>query len=247
MPGRHVAPRHRASRSHSLGRLASDAISAFPTPGVAGTVAVVGATGVALGIGVLSTGEETAAESASAQSDASSSAPSAESGGDSGSDVKLDGEKVSELLAERREDDRAQVSRSVARPAAALSVQRKTKVGHLPVNKQEMRGQVTRTVEPTTPQDIAITLMADYGWGSDQFSCLDSLYVSESDWNHTATNPYSGAYGIPQALPAEKMASAGSDWRTNPATQIEWGLDYILSSYGTPCSAWSFKQANNWY
>jgi len=71
--------------------------------------------------------------------------------------------------------------------------------------------------------------------------------VRESNWDHTATNPSSGAYGIPQSLPAAKMASAGADWRTNPATQVRWGVDYITQSYGSPCAAWRFWQANNWY
>ncbi|MDQ4006703.1 MAG: lytic transglycosylase domain-containing protein [Actinomycetota bacterium] len=102
-------------------------------------------------------------------------------------------------------------------------------------------------VAPEDPRAIARRQMAEYGWGAGEFSCLEDLWVSESDWKVHATNPTSGAYGIPQSLPAEKMASAGSDWRTNPATQIEWGLWYIDQSYGTPCSAWEFKQANNWY
>src|SRR5262249_19153449 len=102
------------------------------------------------------------------------------------------------------------------------------------------------TVAPTDPRDIAQSMLASYGWG-DQYSCLNSLWVSESDWDPHATNSYSGAYGIPQALPAEKMGSAGPDWRNNAATQIKWGLEYIRLSYGSPCSAWSFKQGNNWY
>jgi hypothetical protein len=213
-----------------LGRLAFDVAGALPTPGIKSAAAVVGVTGVALGIGVLSTEDESSAQEPAAG--ASANAP-----------VNLG--DVSELLA-NREAEKDEVSRSLARPAT-LSQQRHTKTASLPVTKQQMAGQVTKTVKASDPRDIAVLMMADYGWGSDQFSCLDSLYVSESDWDHTATNPYSGAYGIPQSLPAEKMASAGSDWRTNPATQIEWGLDYIRSSYGTPCSAWSFKQANNWY
>ncbi|MGI8434177.1 MAG: hypothetical protein ACR2LE_05495, partial [Nocardioidaceae bacterium] len=104
-----------------------------------------------------------------------------------------------------------------------------------------------RPPPPPTPQDIAISMLADYGWSSSEFSCLDSLWVSESDWNISATNASSGAYGIPQALPGDKMATAGPDWRTDPATQIAWGLDYIRQSYGTPCGAWSFKMSNNWY
>jgi hypothetical protein len=86
-----------------------------------------------------------------------------------------------------------------------------------------------------------------YGWTGAEWTCYDLLIQSESSWDHTAENPDSGAYGIPQALPPEKMASAGSDWQTNPMTQIAWGLDYVANRYGTPCQAWAFKQANNWY
>jgi len=85
-----------------------------------------------------------------------------------------------------------------------------------------------------------------YGWGDDQFQCLNSLWNKESSWNYQAYNP-SGATGIPQALPGSKMASAGGDWATNAATQIAWGLGYISSVYGTPCSAWGHSQATNWY
>ncbi|GAB3207624.1 hypothetical protein GCM10027294_14720 [Marinactinospora endophytica] len=97
------------------------------------------------------------------------------------------------------------------------------------------------------PKAIAQAMLADYGWGSDQFSCLEPLWEKESNWNPSAQNPSSGAYGIPQALPGDKMASAGSDWQTNPATQIKWGLGYISDRYGTPCGAWEHSQANNWY
>jgi len=97
------------------------------------------------------------------------------------------------------------------------------------------------------PRDIARAMLAQYGWSETEFSCLDQLWISESDWDPYATNPTSGAYGIPQSLPAEKMAAAGPDWRTNPMTQIEWGLSYIQQSYGTPCAANAFKVANNWY
>jgi len=97
-----------------------------------------------------------------------------------------------------------------------------------------------------SPKAIAQSMLAERGW-SGQFSCLNSLWEKESNWNPGAYNASSGATGIPQALPGSKMASAGSDWRTNPATQIEWGLDYISETYGTPCAAWSHSQANNWY
>jgi hypothetical protein len=100
---------------------------------------------------------------------------------------------------------------------------------------------------PENPREIAMRMLPDYGWDASSFSCLDELWVGESNWDVHAENPTSGAYGIPQALPASKMASAGTDWETNAATQIEWGLGYIRDVYGDPCSANSFKQANNWY
>lgn len=100
---------------------------------------------------------------------------------------------------------------------------------------------------PDGAKATARTMAAsEYGWGDDQFSCLNSLWTKESGWNYKAYNP-SGATGIPQALPGSKMATVGSDWQSNAATQIAWGLGYISSVYGTPCSAWSHSQATNWY
>lgn len=88
---------------------------------------------------------------------------------------------------------------------------------------------------------------SQYGWGADQFQCLDRLWQKESGWSYTAYNASSGATGIPQSLPGSKMATAGDDWQTNARTQITWGLGYISSAYGTPCSAWSHSQSMNWY
>jgi hypothetical protein len=100
---------------------------------------------------------------------------------------------------------------------------------------------------PNTAQAIAYNMMASFGFSaSTQFGCLNNIWTRESGWRYNAENP-SGAYGIPQALPGDKMASAGSDWLTNPATQIRWGLGYIRSTYGTPCNAWAFWQAHGWY
>jgi hypothetical protein len=90
-------------------------------------------------------------------------------------------------------------------------------------------------------------LMLSAGFGIDQFPCLNKLWNKESNWRDSASNPSSGAYGIPQALPGSKMKSAGSDWRTNPATQIKWGLGYIEGRYGSPCKAWSHSQSVGWY
>lgn len=97
------------------------------------------------------------------------------------------------------------------------------------------------------PRDIARALMGDYGFSQDQFGCLDSLWVRESNWNVYADNPTSSAYGIPQSLPGSKMASVGSDWATNPVTQIKWGLGYIRDRYGSPCAAWGHSESVGWY
>ena len=105
----------------------------------------------------------------------------------------------------------------------------------------------TEDLSDEDPRTIARALLSAYGWGQDQFGCLDSLWERESHWNPFAENSSSGAYGIPQALPGSKMATAGADWRTNAVTQIEWGLGYIHDRYGTPCGAWSFKQGHGWY
>jgi hypothetical protein len=94
---------------------------------------------------------------------------------------------------------------------------------------------------------IGCALMLEEGFGLNQFPCLDKLWKKESGWNYKALNSSSGAYGIPQSLPGSKMASAGSDWKTNPATQIEWGLGYIKGRYDTPCGAWSHSQNVGWY
>lgn len=100
------------------------------------------------------------------------------------------------------------------------------------------------------PQSAARILMADHGWTSDaQYNCLVNLWTGESGWRWSAENASSGAYGIPQSLPASKMSQFGADYRTNPLTQIKWGLWYIEMSYGNPCNAWSTWQARSphWY
>ena len=101
--------------------------------------------------------------------------------------------------------------------------------------------------DPGTAQSIAYSMLSSFGWSpGTYFSCLNDIYTRESGWRYNAENA-SGAYGIPQALPGSKMATAGADWMTNPATQIKWGLGYIQSRYGDPCSAWSFWQAHGYY
>lgn len=87
-----------------------------------------------------------------------------------------------------------------------------------------------------------------FGWKAKwQFRYLNKLWMRESSWNPRAMNPYSGAYGIPQAMPGSKMASVAKDWRTNPKTQIRWGMRYIKGVYGTPKRAWHHEVDDGWY
>lgn len=102
-------------------------------------------------------------------------------------------------------------------------------------------------VDPAGAKAYARGAIGAYGWGDDQFSCLVLLWNRESGWRANAENPSSGAYGIPQALPGSKMASAGADWRTNGATQVNWGLSYIADRYGSPCGAWDHSERTGWY
>ena len=114
----------------------------------------------------------------------------------------------------------------------------------------QKRALANRGYEPgvTDPREIARQIMKNkYGYDDDDYSCFNNIIIRESMWRINATNPSSGAYGIPQALPGSKMASAGSDWRTNPATQIIWALEYMKKRYGSPCEAWSFKRGHGWY
>jgi hypothetical protein len=110
-------------------------------------------------------------------------------------------------------------------------------VGPIPASCNEYSGN----------REIGCALLLDFGFGIDEMPCLDKLWTKESGWNHLASNPSSGAYGIPQALPGSKMGSVADDWETNPATQIKWGLGYIKDRYGTPCDAWAHSQSVGWY
>jgi hypothetical protein len=99
----------------------------------------------------------------------------------------------------------------------------------------------------TGNQLIACQLLPSFGFATGEMSALVPMWNKESGWRVSAQNPSSGAYGIPQALPGDKMASVAADWRTNPATQIKWGLGYVKDRYGTPSAAWAFWQAHGWY
>jgi hypothetical protein len=150
-------------------------------------------------------------------------------------------------------------ARAKAETMATLIAQRAKKANDVAKRNQqaaEASRSETRTSSYPVPAScndysgnraIGCALLLEAGFELDQMPCLDRLWTKESGWNHKSQNPSSGAYGIPQALPGDKMAAYGSDWQTNPVPQIKWGLNYIENRYNTPCGAWSFFQANNWY
>ncbi|MFJ3728333.1 transglycosylase SLT domain-containing protein [Streptomyces sp. NPDC090045] len=140
-------------------------------------------------------------------------------------------------------------------PSEGLSVSN-TVIRRIAVSKKALAGSVLALgvagsmlaavpaqAAPMSAKAIAQQMIKDPA----QFAAFDKIISHESGWDHTATNASSGAYGLAQALPASKMASAGADWKTNPATQIKWGLDYMNERYGSPVGAWNFWSANHWY
>jgi type IV secretory pathway VirB10-like protein len=127
-------------------------------------------------------------------------------------------------------------------PAVKASPQAKAKAS----SKVSANPAPNAVPNPGSAQEIAFNMVTARGWGQSEFNCLVSLWNKESGWRVNAANP-SGAYGIPQSMPGSKMASAGADWATNPATQITWGLNYITDRYKTPCGAWGKSQASGYY
>ena len=103
------------------------------------------------------------------------------------------------------------------------------------------------SAEVREAQQYALLKLEEKGLGESEFQCLVNLWNRESKWNYLSENRRTGAYGIPQALPGKKMASAGADWRTNPKTQVDWGLGYISRRYTTPCNAWQHSEDVGWY
>ena len=133
------------------------------------------------------------------------------------------------------------VSQATAAKAATTAKTAKTATS-AKTAKTSATAHAKTQAKPTaakSPKQIATAMLGGFGWTKAQFSYLDQLWHQESNWNPSATNASSGAYGIAQALPASQMSSAGSDWQTNASTQIKWGLSYIEDTYGTPCAAWN--------
>ena len=157
--------------------------------------------------------------------------------------VPIDLASENARIAEHKAHTRA--TAESARTAAAEAA-RKAALEKAAAERARVRASRAARAASGDPRSIARALLAERGQAG-QFGCLDKLWQKESGWRVRATNPSSGAYGIPQALPAGKMASAGSDWRTNPRTQIIWGLGYINDRYGSPCGAWAHSRSHNWY
>ena len=143
---------------------------------------------------------------------------------------------------------RKRAAEQAAKKAAAAAAAAQAPAPQAPAAAQPSQ-TATATVPAASgsPQQIAEAMLGSFGWPASQFSCLDPLWAHESGWSVSAYNAGSGAYGIPQALPGSRMASAGPDWQTNAATQIRWGLEYIKGTYGSPCGAWDHEQATGWY
>lgn len=138
--------------------------------------------------------------------------------------------------------DKADADAAAAAAAAAAKAEADAKAAAEAAQRQAAANTVAGA--KATASSMA---SSQYGWGADQFRCLDSLWTKESGWDYRAVNPNGGATGIPQALPGSKMATVAADWQTNATTQVTWGLRYISAAYGTPCAAWAHSQANNFY
>lgn len=218
-------PTHRAPGKHKAVRAPRRALRT----GVALTGLAAAATGITVSGGLLSSDPSLAPAAADVGGETSSQTSGQTSDAPTMSAADL------EQRAQRQTVSRSAVrqERSGSEKAAALSVSSGTAV-----TKSEKLSE-------GDPRDIARALLPAYGFSSDQFSCLDSLYMSESGWRIDADNPSSSAYGIPQALTELHDMPAG--YMTSAEVQIRWGLEYIQGSYGTPCNAWSFKQGHGWY
>jgi hypothetical protein len=146
---------------------------------------------------------------------------------------------------------KAAAAKTAAAKATALKSAEQAAAAKKAAAKRTQQAQPARQAAVTTPsgspEQIAEQMLGQFGWSSSQFSCLQPLWERESGWSVTAENPTSGAYGIPQSLPASQMSSAGADWQTDAATQIRWGLTYIQGRYGSPCGAWAHEESNGWY
>lgn len=228
-PSKHAISRHRAESSKapfSLSRLSS---------GLGGNgyrlAVVASACAVLIGVGAAGQASEPATPEA---------APTAQAPATANAESRIDFEKS---LVEAK----AAPSQAPVEPQAAPAPAPAPAPEPAPAPAPEPAPAPVAVDDPAAAQAYAASQLASYGWAADQMQCLMTLWTKESEWKTTATNPSSGAYGIVQSLPAEKMATAGADYVTNFRTQINWGLNYIKERYGSPCGALNFHYANNWY
>lgn len=247
-------PRHGGSRTKNPGASLRGLVRR-PVVGGALAVAMLGSVGATVAIGDPS---HTPDQPAAASSPAPGTVAAADVTQADTARVAQDRRTTNISRSASREKDR--LARVDARKKAAAAAERKaaaTKRAAKQQRAQEKAKPVTERdftdaevkIIQKDPAPYAREMLSEYGWGQGEWSCLISLWSGESDWTWNATNSSSGAYGIPQSLPASKMASAGPDWKTNPITQMKWGMTYIKDSYGSPCGAKSFWDSKNphWY
>ncbi|MFB7473437.1 transglycosylase SLT domain-containing protein [Kitasatospora sp. NPDC056184] len=211
--------------------VASAATAALAIPDSGTAVAEAPAAAVVGTVGDPSADAQAAAAQAQAQADAQAQAAA---------------QAAAAAQAQAEADAAAQAQAAAAQAEAAAKAQADAKA------KADAEAAASRSQERSalnskpsysgSPREIAAQIVP-----AGQLQCFNNIVSRESSWNVTATNKSSGAYGLVQALPGSKMASAGADWRTNPATQIKWGLNYMNSRYGSPCGAWAFWQSHHWY
>ncbi|MFE0800982.1 transglycosylase SLT domain-containing protein [Streptomyces sp. NPDC058812] len=155
--------------------------------------------------------------------------------------------KDAEEAARKAAAETAVAKQEKAKKAAEAAEEAKKREAEKEAASRDAKRESTSFSVQSSYSISQIQAMARQMVPSGQWQCFSNIVDHESSWNYQAVNPSSGAYGLFQALPAGKYSSAGADWRTNPATQIKWGLNYMDSRYGSPCDAWSFWQANHWY
>lgn len=179
---------------------------------------------------------------AKAEADAAAAAAQAQADADAKAKTDADANAAAQAQAQADADAKAKAD-AQAKADAKATADAKAKADAAASRSQQRAAlNSAKSVFSGTPQQIAAQIVP-----AGQLQCFSNIVERESNWIVTATNPSSGAYGLVQALPASKMASAGADWRTNPATQIKWGLSYMNATYGSPCGAWKFWQVHHAY
>jgi hypothetical protein len=206
--------------------------------------------GVLALVGALAGGVAVAADGPTKQPDTANAASNSEpldvAGLERQDAERAEAERAARDTAQRKADEAAVAAAEQAKKSPSASSSAKSATGGGKPGAQVPPAPASCQVYSGNRQ-IGCSMTLAAGHNLQQFACLEKLWTKESQWNAKARNPSSGAYGIPQSLPASKMASAGSDYLTNPATQIKWGLGYIKDRYGTPCAAWNHSQAKGWY